>query len=154
MTYDNIKAYQQITAESAQYSDPYTLVGMLMENFIKRVTRSKAHLDNRDYLAKGKELDRALAILHALQGSLDFEQGGELAANLEALYDYMQRQTLLASARKDKDILDEMARLMRQIKDGWDGIAPQVQAGNVTGDDGQTADGSSNPGQSRISVTG
>lgn len=151
MTYDSIKAYQQTTAHSAQYTDPYSLVGMLMDNFIQRMARSRAHLEKKDYMAKGREIDRALAILHALQGTLDHSQGSEIAANLDSLYDYMQRQVLLASARKDADLLDEMAGLMREIKEGWDGIGPQRGADS----DGQQAVTSApERPQPRISITG
>lgn len=151
MTYDSIKAYQQTTAHSAQYSDPYTLVGMLMDNFIQRMARSKVHLEQKDYMAKGHEIDRALAILHALQGTLDHSQGSEIAANLDSLYDYMQRQVLLASARKDTELLDEMASLMRDIKDGWDGIGPQPDAGSAAEEPASEAPEGPKP---RISVSG
>ena len=154
MTYDNIKAYQRITAESAQYSDPYTLVGMLMDNVVQRVLRARGAMEQGDYQTRANEINKTLTILNALRDSLDHEAGGDIAGNLEALYDYMQRQLMLGSARKDGELFEEVARLMRQIKDGWDGIAPQVQARDVTGGGGQTAGEPSNPGQSRISVTG
>lgn len=149
MTYGNLKAYQQTTAQSAEYADPYTLVGMLMDNFCQRMVRASAALEQKDYMAKGREVDKALGILHALQGTLDHEHGGELAGNLEALYDYMQRQLLLASARKDVELFDHVAQLMREIKTGWDGVAPQAQSGGTTASAEQEA-----PAQPRISVTG
>lgn len=154
MTYNNLKAYQQTSAQSAEYADPYTLVGMLMENVIQRVGRARAAMDRKDYETRAQEINKTTSILNVLRGTLDHEQGGEIAGNLEALYDYMQRQLLLGSARKDGEAFDEVARLMRQIKDGWDGIGPEVQAGKVTPGSGQEGPGQEAAGQSRISVTG
>ena len=151
MTYGNPKAnaYRQINAQSAEYADPYTLVGMLMDNFCQRMARARAAIERKDYMTKGREVDKALGILHALQGTLDHDQGGELAGNLEALYDYMQRQLLLASANKDVELFDQVAQLMREIKTGWDGVAPQARSAGTTASTEQEA-----PAQPRISVTG
>ena len=152
MTYGNLKAYQQTTAQSAEYADPYTLVGMLMDNFCQRLVRARAAMEQGDVPTRAQEVDKALAILHALQGTLDHDQGGEIAGNLEALYDYMQRQVLLASARKDGELLDHVGQLMREIKAGWDGVGPQPQARDQaapTSTDEQEA-----PARPRISVSG
>ncbi len=156
MTYGNLKvqAYQQTTAESAQYTDPYTLVGMLMDNFGQRMIRARAAMDNGDYLTKGREVDKALAILHALQDTLDVERGGEVAANLEALYDYMQRQVLLGSARKEPDLFDEAARLMREVKTGWDGIGPAAGQGGGAAAGAEHPAGDGAPRPSGLSVSG
>ena len=152
MTYGNLKAYRQTTAQSAEYADPYTLVGMLMDNFCQRMVRAAGHIEQKDYMAKGREVDKALGILHALQGTLDHDRGGDVAANLEALYDYMQRQVLLASARKDTELFEHVAQLMREIKAGWDGVGPQPQARDQAPP--ASTDEQETPARPRISVSG
>jgi flagellar protein FliS len=52
------------------------------------------------------------------------EAGGEIAENLDSLYDYMLRRLMKAHAENDVAILDEVISLLREIKLGWDGIKP------------------------------
>ena len=63
------------------------------------------------------------AIVAGLRGSLNFEAGGEIATNLDALYEYLERRLLQANLEADAGMLDEAATLLRQVKEGWDGIA-------------------------------
>ena len=59
------------------------------------------------------------------------ERGGDIAQNLDDLYDYIQRRLLLANARNDEEGLEEVHALLTQIKAGWDGIDPDApQAGS------------------------
>ena len=60
----------------------------------------------------------------SLQSWLDMEKGGEIAGNLNNLYDYMVRRLLEANTENDQAALDEVAGLLGEIKAGWDGIAP------------------------------
>ncbi|MDV7398396.1 flagellar export chaperone FliS, partial [Arthrospira platensis SPKY1] len=56
--------------------------------------------------------------------------GGDIAANLDRLYDYMQRRLVEANLRSDIALLDEVAELLRPVKEAWDAIggAPNVEA--------------------------
>ena len=58
-----------------------------------------------------------------LKDSLDLERGGELAQNLNALYDYVQRTLLQAHLKVDESLLDECGRLMAEVASGWREIA-------------------------------
>jgi flagellar protein FliS len=48
----------------------------------------------------------------------------EMTANLDSLYDYMQRRLLEANLRNDVTIVDEVSDLLQTIKAAWDDIAP------------------------------
>lgn len=117
-----INQYQSVGAASANYADPHRLVQMLMEGFLDRVARAKAAINAKQIQQKGAEITRCIDIIGALRGSLDHEQGGEVAANLEALYDYIQRRLVVANLHNDLEVLDEVATLLREVKQGWDAI--------------------------------
>jgi flagellar protein FliS len=57
-----------------------------------------------------------------LQGALDFEKGGELAKNLNELYDYVTRRLLHVNAHNDLEALDEIQGLMTEIRSAWETV--------------------------------
>ena len=64
-------------------------------------------------------IDWTLNILGGLQGSLDMERGGDVANNLSNLYDYMMRRLVEANTVNDPAVLDEVSRLMGEIREAW-----------------------------------
>ena len=50
------------------------------------------------------------------------DHGGEISSNLERLYDYMNRRLLEASSANDTLMIDEVMKLLLEVKSGWDGI--------------------------------
>ena len=73
-----------------------------------------------------EKIGKALGIIEALLLSLDKERGGDLAGNLERLYDYAARTLLKANLENRSDLLKEVSSLLREIKLGWDGIGAHV----------------------------
>ncbi len=138
-----LNAYQQTSNQAAHYADPHRLVQMLMEGFLTRVANAKGAMRRGETAAKGTEIGKAISIVDGLRASLDMQRGGELAENLSGLYEYMQGRLLQANLHNDTDRLDEVARLMREIKAGWDGIADEAR------NQAETA-----PGGSGLQVTG
>jgi flagellar protein FliS len=87
---------------------------------------AKARMQAKDFEGKGKLISKAIEIVGGLRGFLDFDKGGDLAVRLEALYDYMERTLFDANLNNDVAKLDEVANLLRSVKDGWDGIREEV----------------------------
>jgi len=124
-----LKAYQQVnTQTSITDADPHKLIQLLYNGALERINMARARMQAKDYAGKGKLIGKAIEIIGGLKSFLDFEKGGELAARLEGLYDYMERTLLEASARNDVAKLDEVADLLRSIKGGWDGIREEAVA--------------------------
>lgn len=99
---------------------PHRLVQMLYEGVLDRIAQAKGAMLRKDFAAKSRLTNRIVDILSHLQGSLDTDKGGDVAANLYQLYDYMLRQVFAASRYNDTQKLDEVANLIREIKAGWD----------------------------------
>ncbi|MEQ6885990.1 flagellar export chaperone FliS [Salicola sp. Rm-C-2C1-2] len=122
-----LQAYQQVnTQTSITDADPHKLIQLLLDGALERINMAKNRIQAKDYAGKGNLIGKTMEIIGGLRGALDFEQGGELAANLEALYDYMERGLLEASVRNDVEKLDEIAGLLRTIKEGWEGIREEA----------------------------
>lgn len=122
--------YQQVnTVAAAESASPHKLIQMLMQGCLQRIAEAKGALQRNDVAARGVAIGKAINIVAGLQSSLNKEVQSALPQQLEALYDYMQRRLLEANLKNDAAALDEVADLMRKVKEGWDGIeaaSPQV----------------------------
>jgi flagellar protein FliS len=106
-------------------ASPHLLVHMLLQGAMDKIAAAKGHMQAGDVALKGENVSKAISIIESLRVSLDREVGGELAANLNDLYDYMGRRLLEANARNEIAMLDEVAGLLGEIKSGWDAIPPE-----------------------------
>lgn len=124
---NGLQAYQRVnTQTSITDADPHKLIQLLYNGALERINMAKARMQANDLEGKGKLINKAIEIVGGLRGFLDFEKGGDLAVRLEGLYDYMERTLFEANAKNDPAKLDEVANLLRQIKEGWDGIRDEV----------------------------
>ncbi len=116
------------TAVSARVAeaDPHQLVALLFEGASQRIRRAQACLEQGDVAHKGKAIGEACAIVGHLNGSLDHEAGGEVAANLSSLYDYIVRRLTEANLHNDGGALAEVLELLGEIESAWNAI-PQPQ---------------------------
>ena len=125
-----LNAYgKQDLATQVEVASPHRLILMLFEGAIKSCYLAKLHMQNGAIPDKGMAISKAIAIIQeGLRLSLDKEQGGELAANLDALYEYMGMQLLQANLHNDQSRLDEVLELLSGLKDSWQQIDPAQTA--------------------------
>ncbi len=124
-----LKQYQQVSTQTGvAYASPHRLIQMLMEGAFERIATAKGCIQRHDIPGKGEQIGKAIDIVGGLRDGLNLDAGGELAANLDALYDFMQRRLLEANLRSDIAILDEVADLLRPVKEGWDAIGNSPEA--------------------------
>lgn len=103
-------------------ADPHRLIMMLMDGALDRISLAKGYIQRKDAKGRGESIGAAISIIGGLQNSLDKEKGGEIAANLDRLYEYMGTRLLDASIKEDVAVLDEVSGLIREIRSGWEGI--------------------------------
>ena len=121
-----VNAYQTVQVDAVVLgASPHELVAKLLARAIEAVVDAKRYMLEENVVAKGQEVKIATSIIaDGLRSSLNMEAGGEIAENLDGLYDYMLRQLMKAHAGNNTAALDEVASLLREIKSGWDGIKP------------------------------
>ncbi|HIO14714.1 MAG TPA: flagellar protein FliS, partial [Chromatiales bacterium] len=84
----------------------------------------------------------AVSIINGLRMSLDKTQGGEIAQNLDDLYDYMSRRLMEVSRDNDLAKLDEVTSLILEVKSAWDAIPGTVKGdANTPSEAGPTSGG-------------
>lgn len=124
---------QTAVKASIMSASPHRLIQMLMEGALDKIAIAKGCMERNQIELKGKHISWAISIIGGLRSSLDKKAGGDIAQNLEDLYDYMERRLAAANAKNDPDILDEVTALLRQIKEAWDAIGDQVGGAPHTG---------------------
>lgn len=121
-------AYLQMDLSTAR---PEVLVARLFERAI-RCTREVRDLEP-DPGQRAKLLRRALDIVSELRRSLDHEQGGKIAQDLEALYEFISSRLLLATVETSPVPLDEAIRVLEILVEPWQQMAATSVA--AVGDD-------------------
>lgn len=114
-------AYKRASVEaSVDMADPHQLVNLLFEALQRSVGAAKLHMQSGDIPNKCTQIGNAIRILEeGLRAPLDLEKGGEIAANLNAVYEYCVSRLVMANARNDMAALDEVQRLISPIASGW-----------------------------------
>jgi len=123
-------AYAQTDAASgAPAANPHTLILMLFDGALAAIGQAQAYVGTNNIAEKNTAASKALRILEeGLRASLDRTNGGEMAARLDALYDYMTRRLLMANLKNDVEGFAEVGRLLQQLRAGWDGIGGGLAA--------------------------
>lgn len=115
-----IEAYKN---NSVTTQTPGKVVVLLYEGAIRFLKQAIDAMEQKDYLKKGRLINRASDILAELNAALDMEAGGEIAANLRALYQFMQRHLMEANAKKSPKMVRQVIGMLEDLLDGWKQIA-------------------------------
>lgn len=120
------KQYQTVGNQTGVMdADPHRLIQLLIDGALDRMAAARGHIERNEIEQRNKMLNAAIKIISGLQESLNMD-AGEVAANLERLYDYMTRRLFEANVKNDAEIVDEVIRLLTEIKDAWDGIRDEA----------------------------
>lgn len=114
-------AYRRVAAEtSVQTADPHQLVGLLFDALLQSIATARGALQRGDIAAKGAALGKAVRIIEeGLKAALNLREGGEVAANLHALYGYSVLRLTQANLRNDRAALEEVTRLIEPVAESW-----------------------------------
>ncbi|NMM79098.1 flagellar export chaperone FliS [Acidovorax sp. SRB_24] len=114
-------AYQRINVETSMHTiDQHQLVSLLLQGVISSIAAARGALARGDVVAKCSAVAKALRIIEeGLNTALDRVDGGELAENLGALYDYCVHRLIQANARNDDAMLLEVQRLIEPVAQAW-----------------------------------
>lgn len=124
-----IAAYSSVaTHGGVAAADPHGLIVMLFDGALERVAAARGCIGRNDMAEKARLLNRAVSIVGELRSSLDTKAGGQIAANLADLYDYICRRLLKANSESNASLLDEVTRLLHEIRSAWLAIPAEARA--------------------------
>ena len=125
MTVDASSAYRRSDGHSAS---PVRLVIMLYEQLVKDLQRAIAAIEKKDITQRSNELDHALRVVGQLQGTLDVEEGGEVAKNLNRYYHNLRASLFDAQVRVSPDILSKQIQILLELREAWVQVERSQQA--------------------------
>jgi flagellar protein FliS len=122
------KRYQSVgVASGIMDASPHRLVQMLLDGAVEKIAAAKGALERNDIPEKGRLIVWAVTIVGGLRASLDMDAGGEISANLEALYSYIERRLTEANLQNDPAALDEVLGLLGEIRNAWAAMPDEVK---------------------------
>lgn len=125
MNQDRIGAYKRNQVLTA---DPLNLVVMCYNGAIEKLKIVKVKIEEHKYEEKAKALEKFLDIISELMAALNFEKGGEIAKNLNAIYAYIYRRVSEAEINKDLKAFDEAIGILEELREAWEAISrPKAQ---------------------------
>lgn len=123
-------AYAKVGVETGVTSaSPHKLIMMLYDGALVAIANAMQQMKSGNIPEKGKYISKAILIIDSgLRASLDKSAGGDIALNLDSLYEYMSSRLLLANVNNQPEMLEEVYHLLVELKTAWEAIA---EGGNV-----------------------
>ncbi|MCF6235236.1 MAG: flagellar export chaperone FliS [Gammaproteobacteria bacterium] len=123
-----IDQYMQVNVHGGTSdASPHRLIQMLLDGALDRIAVAKGHMARGNIAEKGRYIGLVISIIDGLRISLDKPGGGEIAQNLDDLYEYITRRLAEANLKNDEGMLDEITSLLKEVKEGWDAIPEEFR---------------------------
>ncbi len=100
-------------------ASPEQILVMLYDGAINFCQKARYALVAGDKVGRGEGISRAMAIINELNSTLDFEIGGEIATELDALYGFMTRQLVSANVNNDSKKIATVIELLKDLRETW-----------------------------------
>lgn len=127
MTRLSIKKYRQTSISGAAEESPYQLVSEIFKQTLGNIAAAKGAIAQNNIEKRNELLNKATVLIGVLEGSLDFEQGGEISDNLASLYEYTSHLLFQANLNNTEQELDEALQILLPIRAAWEQIPLEQQ---------------------------
>jgi len=116
--YDKYKQTEINTASQG------TLIVMLYDGAIKFLNIARENMASpKTYDVVNTNILKTQDILTELMLSINLNEKNDIAQNLFSLYMYFKKRLLEANIQKSVEIVDEVIRLLKELREAWDKIS-------------------------------
>lgn len=127
-----LSAYSNIDLETAVNSaSPLQLILLLYDGAIGALATAKGQMQDMKFAEKGRLISKAIGIIEGLRVVLDIDKGGEIAKNLNDLYEYMKHRLTIANLKNDPEGPAEVIRLLNDLRTAWAKLDERERANAV-----------------------
>ncbi len=120
--------YREVAVKTA---NPLQLVVMMYDAAICSIQEAKEQVSRRDIAGRSRSINKCISIISELQSCLNLKLGGEIAASLDRLYDYMKRRMFAANVEQSVEPLEETESLLENLRSAWSELVSQSPAGDA-----------------------
>jgi flagellar protein FliS len=114
-SYADVGIETQVMSASAE-----KLITLLYTAARAAIGQALIHIEQGNIAARGAAIGKAIRLIdEGLQQALDLEAGGEIAMNLNNLYDYVLRTLVTANLKGDAALLKTADSLLAQLQEAW-----------------------------------
>ncbi len=128
------KAYQQYKKTAIESASREKLLLLMYEGAIKFTKRALLACEQNNIADRGTYIGRAYDIIMELNNTLDHKVGGDIAKNLEQLYNFMTEQLTQANVKGDPEHLKNVLKLLETLNEGWVGAVEKLKQNQTTTD--------------------
>ena len=107
------------------------LIVILYQEVHRSILKAQQALQQGQIERRTLELSHAVAVIGHLQGTLDFQKGGDVARKLSRFYDVARAKILEANILSNKEILDWLSREFSEHIEAWQTVDREVSAQEV-----------------------
>jgi len=111
---------------NADNISPYQVITLLLDGALERIDQAINHISDGDIDEASVLVHKAIGIVGGLRDSLNLEEGGDIAGNLDSLYEYIVIRLESIDDSTPLKTLEEVKNLLQEIYTGWDGIATTI----------------------------
>jgi len=120
-----VSQYDVYTKSRVNTTTKVGLIVMLYEGAIRFLGLAAHSIDEKKYYEKALYINKTIKIIEELQNSLDFEQGGEIAKNLDRLYAFFVKEISAAGISNNKQAIEKVINLLTELKQSWEQLEKQ-----------------------------
>lgn len=106
-------------ARELSAASPAKKVAMLLDRAVASLGEAVQAIERHDIQARWNANQRAMQIIEMLLLHLDMEKGGEIAANLDKLYNFMLNRLTQVDIKNDPAPAREVATLLEPLRRSW-----------------------------------
>jgi flagellar protein FliS len=114
------QAYRQVVTQTAS---PGQLVLLLYDGAIRFLEQARIGFSKEDPKEFNEAINnnilRAQAILDEMNQALNMEEGGDFAANMRKLYNYMDARLQESNVAKAEEGITDVIRRLTIVRDAW-----------------------------------
>ncbi len=100
-------------------ASPEQILILLYDGSIRFCRQAIHAMESGDRKTQAEKISRAMAIVCEFANTLDHEVGGEMAADLDALYGFMVRELTRANIQNDRKALETVEDLLTGLRETW-----------------------------------
>lgn len=118
-------------------ASPEQLLIMLYDGAIRFLRQASESLEAKDQEGKVRGIRNGMAIITEFRNTLDHKIGGQVASDLDALYDFMIRELTQSNIKNDIEKLKVVVGLLVGLRETWaqaiDKVRQEALAGQTEG---------------------